>query len=216
MSLCHRFRPHSIGRASLAMCQRFGYGARSPLFAIPPRASSLLALSAAPSWASPPTPRRGSFTTLATVACSPPRTSPLTNPFPPQGPAPSGVSQVDPPPLVEPFEISSDSSGPAEGGDLAADDTAATRRSPRLETPPGFPPLPSSPPLQPVAVDTGAAWGGDTGGEDAGGAGLGGAETWGAGPRGEGSRGVETRGAASPSGGGAVKAPAAGPGVGQQ
>ncbi|CAI7826418.1 unnamed protein product, partial [Closterium sp. NIES-54] len=35
------------------------------------------------------------------------------------GPAPSGVSQVDPPPLVEPLEISSDSSGPAEGGDPA-------------------------------------------------------------------------------------------------
>ncbi|CAI7817751.1 unnamed protein product [Closterium sp. NIES-54] len=47
---------------------------------------------------------------------------------------------VDPTPLVEPFEISSDSSGPTEGGDLAADDTVATRCSPRLETPPGFPP----------------------------------------------------------------------------
>ncbi|CAI7890871.1 unnamed protein product [Closterium sp. NIES-54] len=45
----------------------------------------------------------------------------------PHGPAPSGVSQVDPPPLVEPLEISSDSSGPAEGGDSAADDTTATR-----------------------------------------------------------------------------------------
>ncbi|CAI7765832.1 unnamed protein product [Closterium sp. NIES-54] len=112
--------------------------------------------------------------------------------------------------LVEPLEISSDSSGPVEGGDLAADDTAATRRSPRLETTPGFPPQSSSPPLQPVAVDTGAAGGGDTGGEDAGGAGPGGAETGGTG-----SRGAETGGAASPSGGGAVGAPAAGPGVGQ-
>ncbi|CAI7751996.1 unnamed protein product, partial [Closterium sp. NIES-53] len=54
------------------------------------------------------------------------------------GPAPSGVSQVDPPPLVEPLEISSESSGPAEGGDPAADDTAATCCSPRLETPPRF------------------------------------------------------------------------------
>ncbi|CAI7916732.1 unnamed protein product, partial [Closterium sp. NIES-54] len=72
------------------------------------------------------------------------------------GPAPLGVSQVDPPPLVEPLEISYDSSGPAEGGDLAADDTAAT------------------------PVDTGAARGGDTGGKDAGGAGPGGADTRGA------------------------------------
>ncbi|CAI7760013.1 unnamed protein product [Closterium sp. NIES-54] len=128
-----------------------------------------------------------------------------------RGPAPSCVSQVDPPPLVEPLEISSHSSGPAEGGDLATDNTAATRHSPRLETPPGFPPQPSSPTLQPVAVDTGAAWGGDTGGEDAGGVGPGGAETGGTG-----SRVAETRGAASPSGGGAVGAPAAGPGAGQQ
>ncbi|CAI7924248.1 unnamed protein product [Closterium sp. NIES-54] len=132
------------------------------------------------------------------------------------GLAPSGVSQVDPPPLVEPLEISSDSSGPAEGGDLAADNTAATRRSPRLETPPGFPPRSSSPPLQPVAVDTNAAGGGDTGGEDAGGAGPGGAETGGAGLGGEGFGGAETGGATSPSAGEAMGAPAAGPGVGQQ
>ncbi|CAI7731626.1 unnamed protein product, partial [Closterium sp. NIES-54] len=118
------------------------------------------------------------------------------------------------------------------GGDLAADDTAATHRSPRLDTPLGFPPRPSSPPLQLVAVDTGAAGGGDTGGEDAGGAGPGGAETGGAETGGDenggaGSKGAETRGAetggagsggaktggaTSPSGGGAVGAPAAGPG----
>ncbi|CAI7905044.1 unnamed protein product [Closterium sp. NIES-53] len=72
-------------------------------------------------------PRCASFTTLARVACSPPRTSPLTS---------RSVS----PPLVEPLEISYDSSGLAEGGDFAADDTAATRRSPRLETLPSFPP----------------------------------------------------------------------------
>ncbi|CAI7783693.1 unnamed protein product, partial [Closterium sp. NIES-54] len=70
------------------------------------------------------------------------------------GLAPSGVSQVDPPPLVEPVEISYDSSGRAEGGDPADDDTVATRRSPRLENPPGFPPRPSSPPPQPAAVDS--------------------------------------------------------------
>ncbi|CAI7920769.1 unnamed protein product, partial [Closterium sp. NIES-54] len=71
-----------------------------------------------------------------------------------RGLAPSGVSQVDPPPLVEPLEISSDPSSPAEEGDPAADDTAATRRSPRLETPPIFPPRASSPPPPPAAVDS--------------------------------------------------------------
>ncbi|CAI7909902.1 unnamed protein product [Closterium sp. NIES-54] len=84
------------------------------------------------------------------------------------GPTPSGVSQVDPPPLVEPLEISSDSSGPAEGVDPAADDTAATRRSPRLVNPPGFLPRPSSSPPQPVdGADRGGAV---TGGADPGGA----------------------------------------------
>ncbi|CAI7773212.1 unnamed protein product [Closterium sp. NIES-53] len=118
-----------------------------------------------------------------------------------RGPAPSGVSQVDPPPLVEPLEISSDSSGPAEGGDPAADDTAATRRSPRLETPPGFPPRPSSPPPQPAAVDSGA----EPGGAETEGEGYGGAATGGA----------DSGGAASPSGGGAVGDPAGGLGAGQ-
>ncbi|CAI7758300.1 unnamed protein product [Closterium sp. NIES-53] len=87
---------------------------------------------------------------------------------------------VDPPPLVDPLVISSVTSGPAEGGDPAVDDTTTTHRSPRLETPPGFLLRPSSPPLQPVAVDNGAAGGGDTGGEDAGGTGPRVAETGGA------------------------------------
>ncbi|CAI7834999.1 unnamed protein product [Closterium sp. NIES-53] len=133
---------------------------------------------------------------------------------------------VDPPPLLEPLVISSDTSGPAEGGDPTADNTATTRRSPRLETPPGFPPRLSSPPLQPVAVDTGAAGGEDiggagpggaeTGGGEIGGAGPGGAETGGEGFGGADSGGANSGGAASPNGGGAVGAPAAGPGVGQQ
>ncbi|CAI7916344.1 unnamed protein product [Closterium sp. NIES-54] len=123
--------------------------------------------------------------------------SPSVDPLPPQGPAPSGVSQVDPPPLVEPLEISSETSGPAEGGDLAADDTAATRRSPHLEDLP--------------AEFAGAKPGGaETEGEGSGGAatrvaGSGGAETGGA----------DSGGAASPSGGGAVGDPPGGPGAGQ-
>ncbi|CAI7812041.1 unnamed protein product [Closterium sp. NIES-54] len=128
-----------------------------------------------------------------------------------RGLAPSGVSQVDPPTLVEPFKISSDSSGPGEGGYPAADDMAATRRSPRLETPPGFPPRPSLPPPQPAGVDSGAETasaqprGAETEGEGSGGAGSGGAAIGGA----------DSEGAESPSGGGAIGDPSGGPRAGQ-
>ncbi|CAI7836566.1 unnamed protein product, partial [Closterium sp. NIES-54] len=83
---------------------------------------------------------------------------------------------VDPTPLVEPLELSCDTSGPAEGVDPTVADIVAPRCSARLAVPPGFPPQPSSPPLQPVAVDFGAAGGGDTGGAASGGAGSWGAE----------------------------------------
>ncbi|CAI7892044.1 unnamed protein product [Closterium sp. NIES-54] len=201
------------------MHRRFGSGASSPLSAIPPWASSLHALSAASSLASPPLPRPGSFTILPRAATCSPRTSPLTSrsastvspnmrllqslcrpsscfqvplgrPLPPQGPAPSGVSHFDPPPSIELLEVSSDTSGSAEGGDPAADNTSATRRSPCLETPPGFPSRLPLPPPQLVVVDSGAAGGGDTGGA--------------------GSGGADSGGAASPSGGWIVGAPAKG------
>ncbi|CAI7799196.1 unnamed protein product [Closterium sp. NIES-54] len=112
-------------------------------------------------------------------------------------------------------EVSSDTSGPAEGGDSAADDTAATRCSSRLETPPSF--LPP----QRVAVDSGAAGGGDNEGVDSGSAGpwvaeYGGAGSGGANYGGAGSGGADTRAATSPSGGGVVGALAGGSGVGQQ
>ncbi|CAI7884374.1 unnamed protein product, partial [Closterium sp. NIES-53] len=127
------------------------------------------------------------------------------------GPAPLGVSQVDPPPLVEPLEISSNPFGQAEWGEPAADDTAATRCSPRLETPPGFPPRPSWPPLQPAAVDSGA----ETAGAE-----PGGVETEGEGSRGAATGGAATGGADSggaeiPSGGGAMGDLAGDPGAGQ-
>ncbi|CAI7897869.1 unnamed protein product, partial [Closterium sp. NIES-53] len=121
------------------------------------------------------------------------------------------VSQVDPPPLFEPLEVSSDSSSLAEGGDPAADDTAATRRSPRLETPPGFPPRPSLPPPQPGAVD----FGDETAGAEPGGAEIEGEGSGGAVSGGAGTGGAATRGAASPSGGGAVGDRAGGSGAGQ-
>ncbi|CAI7764088.1 unnamed protein product [Closterium sp. NIES-53] len=128
------------------------------------------------------------------------------DPLPLQGPAPSSVSQVDPPPLVEPLEVSSDTSGPVEGGDAAADDTVATSCSPILETPPGFPLRPSSLPLQPVVVDSSATGGGDTGGADSRGADSGGAE----------SEGADYGGAERTSGGGVVGATARGFSDGQQ
>ncbi|CAI7836984.1 unnamed protein product, partial [Closterium sp. NIES-53] len=77
---------------------------------------------------------------------------------------------VDPSHLVGPVEVSSDTSGPAEGGDPTPAATVTHRHSARFAVPPGFPPRPSSMPLQPVAVDSGAAGGGTTGGAGSGGA----------------------------------------------
>ncbi|CAI7788244.1 unnamed protein product [Closterium sp. NIES-54] len=101
------------------------------------------------------------------------------------------------------------------GVDPAADDTAATRRSPRLETPLGFPPRPYSPSPQPAAVDYGAEnAGAERGGAETEGEGSGGAAIGGAGSGGASTGGVDSGGAASPSGGGAVGDPAGGPGAG--
>ncbi|CAI5994643.1 unnamed protein product [Closterium sp. NIES-64] len=74
-----------------------------------------------------------------------------------------------------------------EGGDPAADDTATTCHSPRLKTPPGFPPRLSSPPQQPAVGGTTC----------------------------EGSGGAHSGGDASPSGGAAEGDPTGGPGAGQ-
>ncbi|CAI7866856.1 unnamed protein product [Closterium sp. NIES-53] len=123
---------------------------------------------------------------------------------PPPGPAPSGVTQVEPPPLVEPLEVSSDTSGPAEGCDQTATDPVAPRCSAHLAVPPGFPPRPSSPPLWLVVVDSGAAGGGDTRGADSGGAGYGGAAS----PTGAGGAGGAAAGGSA--GGGAGGAGGAG------
>ncbi|CAI7745470.1 unnamed protein product [Closterium sp. NIES-54] len=111
-----------------------------------------------------------------------------------------------------------DSSSPAEGGDPAANDTAASHRSPRLEAPPGFlpwssPPPPSPPLLQPVAVESkgpGAVGSGDSGGAGSAGTGSGGAVSGVvAGPR---VCGVD--GAAAGGSGGAVSGGAGGTGGG--
>ncbi|CAI7783518.1 unnamed protein product [Closterium sp. NIES-54] len=136
--------------------------------------------------ASPPTPRRGSSTTRASVESSPPRTSPLTSLV--LLPQLRGVTLplTTRRPLVNLYSMN--------------------RRSPCLETPPGFPPRPSSPPPQPAAVDSG---GGTAGAKP------GGAKTKGEGSGGVATRGADSGGAASPSGGGAVGDPAEGPGTGQ-
>ncbi|CAI7930720.1 unnamed protein product [Closterium sp. NIES-54] len=97
--------------------------------------------------------------------------------------------------------------GSTEGGDPAAADIATSRRSLRLETPPGFPTRASSPPLQPVAVDfrgPGVVGGGDAEGSRSGGAGSGGA----------GSRGADSGGARSPLVGGVGGTGAGGAGSG--
>ncbi|CAI7929455.1 unnamed protein product [Closterium sp. NIES-54] len=77
---------------------------------------------------------------------------------------------------------------------------------PTPSVPPGFQPQPSSPPLRPVAVDSGAARGGDTGGADSGGAGSGDAAS----PMGAGGAGGAIAGGSV--GGGAGGAGAAGAG----
>ncbi|CAI7900190.1 unnamed protein product [Closterium sp. NIES-54] len=88
--------------------------------------------------------------------------------------------------------VSSDTSGQTKGGDPAADDTAATRHSPRLATPPGGR-------LTAFATSrcgSGAAGGGDTGGAD--------------------SRGVGSSGVRCPNGGRVVATPGGASGSGCQ
>ncbi|CAI7898368.1 unnamed protein product [Closterium sp. NIES-54] len=152
------------------------------LFAMPKRAISPLALSAASSLASPLTPRHGSSTTRA------------------HGPSPTGVSQVDSLPLVEPLEVSSDSSGPSEGGDSpAAVDS-------RVET--------AGAELGGAEIEGEGSWGAATSGAVTRGAGFGSAATGVTGSGGAATGGADSGGPASPSGGGAVGDPDGGPGVG--
>ncbi|CAI7759108.1 unnamed protein product [Closterium sp. NIES-53] len=107
-----------------------------------------------------------------------------SSPVPPPLPPPSSCSLIcasgHPIPLGCALEVSSNPSGPAEGGEPAADDIAASRCSLRLETLLGIPPRPNSPPLQPDDVDPGVVGGGDSGGVGFGGAGSGGTDPEGA------------------------------------
>ncbi|CAI7868947.1 unnamed protein product [Closterium sp. NIES-53] len=111
--------------------------------------------------------------------------SPLGRPPPHTGSCSLRCVLVDPPPSIEPLEVSFDTSGPAEGDDPAVDDIATTHSSPRLETP-----LDSG-----GAGSRGADFGGVvSGGADFGGARAGSTGAGGAGARGTGAGGPGTRG----------------------
>ncbi|CAI7861523.1 unnamed protein product [Closterium sp. NIES-53] len=100
-----------------------------------------------------------------------------------------------------------DTFGSPEGGDQTAADTVTPRHCALLAVPPGFLPRPSSPPLRPIVVDSGAAGGGDTGGADTRGASSGGAASpTGAGGAGGAAAGGSAVGGASGAGAGGASA----------
>ncbi|CAI5958944.1 unnamed protein product, partial [Closterium sp. NIES-65] len=123
---------------------------------------------------------------------------PLVDPLPPQGPSPSGVSQVD---AVEPVEVTGDS-GAAEGAEPGGAETggAETRGAETGGAGPGG--------AEPGGASPGGAEPGGTtfGGAEPGGATTGGAEPEGAGPT------CEASGGAGPGGSAAEDVGAAGPG----
>ncbi|CAI7847292.1 unnamed protein product [Closterium sp. NIES-54] len=125
---------------------------------------------------------------------------PLVDPLPPQGPAPSGVSQVDP---AEPVEVAVDSgaargaetggaesggaeTGRAEPGGVAPEGTVCGGAEPARAAPGGALGVSQVDPAEPVevAVDSGAARGAETGGAESGGAETGRAEPGGVAPEG--------------------------------
>ncbi|CAI7755255.1 unnamed protein product [Closterium sp. NIES-53] len=150
---------------------------------------------------------------LSLLPFAPPRLYPPL----PLCPSPSGVSQVTPLPSVVPLEVSSVPFGPSDWVEPATDDTAAFRHPLRLETPPGFPPRSSSPPLQPVTVDSrgpDAVGGGDSASAGSGGDDSGGGDSGGACSRGVGSGGADSGGAVGPRVGGVEGITAGGSGAG--
>ncbi|CAI7758818.1 unnamed protein product [Closterium sp. NIES-53] len=111
-------------------------------------------------------PWAGNFTTWSVSTDSTPTVVPL---------CPSHLSHLSPTPPppgspTPPARSCSLRCVSAEGGDPTPAATVTPRRSARFAVPPGFPPRQSSMPLQPVAVESGAAGGGTTGGAGSGGA----------------------------------------------
>ncbi|CAI7828814.1 unnamed protein product [Closterium sp. NIES-54] len=192
-----RPRPHCCGWGRLAMRRCSGSGDLVPLFAIRPQTSSPPVLSPASSMALSLTCLAGSFTTPPHAVSSLLRTSRLTSrfpftissptalllhrprcssllpvpppvdPLPPQGPTPSGVSQVDPLPGPAPVQVAVGSGAPRGAALGAAASGGAEPRSAESE-------------------------GAETGGAEPGGVATGGGEPGGAEPE-----GVEPGGAAS-------------------
>ncbi|CAI5465636.1 unnamed protein product [Closterium sp. Yama58-4] len=176
--------PTCVGRGRLAMRWCRGFGALVPLSVIPPRTSSPPAPFPVSSLASPDV----TFDESVPFYCLfPYRTAPLPPPpaalprsrspsvrppSPPKGPAPSGLSQVDPLPLAELVEVTSDS-GAARGA-------ASGGVEPAGSEPGGAEPERAEP-----------------GGAEPGGAEPGGSEPGGVEPGGEGARGVEAGGSES-------------------
>ncbi|CAI5483001.1 unnamed protein product [Closterium sp. Yama58-4] len=102
---------------------------------------------------------------------------PPVDPLPPQGPAPSGVSQVDPLPLAEPVEVTGDS-GAAAGG--AAQGAASGGAEPERAEPGGAEPAGAEPGgAEPAGAEPGGA---EPRGAASGGAELAGAESRGSEP----------------------------------
>ncbi|CAI7930855.1 unnamed protein product [Closterium sp. NIES-54] len=196
MSPSRRPRLHCVGRGRLAMRRCSGSGVLVPLFAIRPWTSSPPTLFPVSSLALPLTRLAGSFTTPPCAVSSPLRTSRLMSRFPftvfsptalplprprrsslLQGPAPSGVSQVDPLLGTAPVEVAV-GSGAARGA--VSGGAASGGAEPR------------------VAESEGAGFGGaEHGGEEPGGAKHAGEEPRGAEPEGVEPRGDESEGTES-------------------
>ncbi|CAI7922940.1 unnamed protein product [Closterium sp. NIES-54] len=178
VSPCRRPHPHCVGQGRLAMRRCYGSGALVPSFAIRPRTSSPPVLSPDVTF-----DKSVPFYRLIPYHSAPPPPSslflapgpPPVDPLPPQGPAPSGVSQVDPLPSTVPVEVAGDSG--------AARVTASGGATSRGAEPGG-------------AESKGAGSGGaEPRGTEPGGAELGGDEPAGVEPRGAEPVGVEPGGA---------------------
>ncbi|CAI7905041.1 unnamed protein product [Closterium sp. NIES-54] len=186
------------------MRQCSGSGVIVPLFAIRQRTSSPPALFPASSLAFPLTRLAGSFTTPPRAVFSPLKMSrfmsrsPPVDPLPPQGPAPSGVSQVDPLPRTVSVQVAIDSGAARDtrSGGAASSDAEPASAEPGGNEPAG---------VEPGGAEfEGAEPGGpEPKGAEPGGAESEGAESGGAEPRGSATGGTGAGGAGATRLGGA-------------